>query len=557
MEDDTFVRAYAHLMENLVSAHAFYVAPVAKMLVEKLRWDSGASSSPLLRFERAHTMLRNILRLIPSGPSFILQLLTENFPHKREDLAAHIHYVRNIFQIIDYAPVLRNKILALVIDRVMDIDVDIQQELDELTDEEWEEVIRAIHHADAPLLDVAASRHTLPSQASLFDENGRPIDGSESDIDFDSDSDSDSDGAASIIEIQCVEVVQKLDGVLRFVFQYLKDFKQNKSEDELVDLFYVMMDIFDRTVLTTHRIKCAQFLWFYAASLHDAFPEHFIAFLLDCVRHDTRPDIFRISAAAYLGSFLARSRFVPLPLLRQSLEVLTDVAKRIVDANEGKVKDGDPEKYGVLYAVVQAELYVFCFHWERLMEKEDGTRIEKQYPPELRDFHKVLTSKFSPLKICSKHICEEFDRITTHLEIFNYYHYVDPSRNIAITITPPISRQPSVTRMIDPDSPNTSSPIPPIPSSAGLTTERLEVFFPFDPLPLPHSKAFIADLYNEWRGGGDENESDTSGVGGSFGDDPMVFEDLDRHMMAASLEDSMSISVSPSPYMGGGFGAYK
>ncbi|KAJ3050010.1 hypothetical protein HK097_009009, partial [Rhizophlyctis rosea] len=280
-------------------------------------------------------MLKGILRLIPSGPSFMLPLLTENFPHKREDLTVHIHYVRNIFQIIEYAPVLRNKILALVIDRVMHIDVDIQSELEDLTDEEWDQVIRAITKADTSI-DPQIPRHTLPSHTTLFDQNGRPIlasssDDSDDDIDF---NDSDSEDGASVIEIKCIEVVEKLDGVLRFVFQYLKEFGRGKEEEELADVFWVMLDIFDRSVLTTHRMRCAQFLWFYVASLHPTFPDQFVAFLVERVIDTTRPDIIRISAAAYLGSFLARAKFIQMPTVRQAVEVLTSVAKDIAEGSE-------------------------------------------------------------------------------------------------------------------------------------------------------------------------------------------------------------------------------
>jgi RNA polymerase I-specific transcription initiation factor RRN3 len=34
---EEFVEAYRHLLENLVSAHAFYVVPIVKMLIESFR----------------------------------------------------------------------------------------------------------------------------------------------------------------------------------------------------------------------------------------------------------------------------------------------------------------------------------------------------------------------------------------------------------------------------------------------------------------------------------------------------------------------------------------
>ncbi|KAJ3036114.1 hypothetical protein HK097_003926, partial [Rhizophlyctis rosea] len=173
---------------------------------------------------------------------------------------------------------------------------------------------------------------------------------------------------------------------------------------------------------------------------------------------------------------------------------------------------------------------------------------EKTFPPELRDFHKVLTGRLAPLKVCSREICIEFDKIATHLEIFNYYHYVDTAR-------PPLSRQSSTSTFYDPSTPTDTAL--PDPSSSASTT-RLDDFFPFDPLPLPLSKSFIQDLYNEWKGLGDEEEEEDESLREGSVDVPMRLGmgDLEgRFQVAASLEDGMSLgssfggmSVSPGPY---------
>jgi RNA polymerase I-specific transcription initiation factor RRN3 len=53
----------------------------------------------------------------------MVSIITENFPHKSEDVQAHVWYVKNVLRIVKYAPVLRNPLWALLIDRAVNIDV--------------------------------------------------------------------------------------------------------------------------------------------------------------------------------------------------------------------------------------------------------------------------------------------------------------------------------------------------------------------------------------------------------------------------------------------------
>ncbi|KAJ3295089.1 hypothetical protein HK104_003021 [Borealophlyctis nickersoniae] len=544
VQDDAFVKAYAHLMENLVSAHAFYVVPVAKMLIGKLRW--GAESLPQSHalFDRIHAILSSIVRIIPTGPTFMLPLLAENFPHKREELSVQVHYVRNIFRILEYAPVLRDKALALIIDRVLQIDVDIQIELEEMDEEVWEDVQRAVFNADAggnPDTHI----HPLPSHTPLFDANGRALPTElESDSDDDIDFDSDDEEGISPVAIEIKPTVEKLDAMLRLVLQFLKDYRVKRPDEDLQELFAGLLDVFDAAVLSTHRMRCAQFIWFYAASLHVDFPGYFVTALVRRGLDDQTPDMIRVSAIAYLGSFLARFVCVDLPFVRDVLGLLNNWAGQYVDQYEDG-KAADPERHGPFYAVVQAVVYVFCFRWEKLLEREDGTVMRGRWPAELVGFHRVLTSaKFMPLKICSRSICEEFNRLTRTQEIFNYFQYMDGP-----TV---LSRHASSTSLKSQDTTSDAN-IPPAPASptnghgtSGATTrtvERLEAFFPFDPLPLPASKRFIEHIYMEWHGGGDESESEggTGSLAGSSVGDPMFLGvSLEDRMLSTSLEERRS-----------------
>ena len=74
--------------------------------------------------------------------------------------------------------------------------------------------------------------------------------------------------------------------------------------------FRMLLRVFERQILTTHKSKYTQFLVFYAAHFHAAFPDAFVGRLIDTMRSEKCPRVTRQSCAAYLGSFLARAQYV-------------------------------------------------------------------------------------------------------------------------------------------------------------------------------------------------------------------------------------------------------
>lgn len=85
-----------------------------------------SSSAPLTRrviYDRLHYLLRHLLALIPTLPSTLQNYLIRHFPHKRLPLAAQVTYIRNILRVAEYCPELTDRILAIIVDRVIQIDV--------------------------------------------------------------------------------------------------------------------------------------------------------------------------------------------------------------------------------------------------------------------------------------------------------------------------------------------------------------------------------------------------------------------------------------------------
>lgn len=85
-----------------------------------------SSDSPLTRrdiYDRIHSLLSHLLSLVPTLPSTLQPLLVRNFPHKRQSQAAQVTYIRNLLRVTEYCSELTDRILALIIDRALQIDV--------------------------------------------------------------------------------------------------------------------------------------------------------------------------------------------------------------------------------------------------------------------------------------------------------------------------------------------------------------------------------------------------------------------------------------------------
>ncbi|KAI7725993.1 hypothetical protein M8C21_015248, partial [Ambrosia artemisiifolia] len=76
-------------------------------------------------------------------------------------------------------------------------------------------------------------------------------------------------------------------------------------------VFEALLQSFQSTVLTAYKSKFAQFVMFYACSLD---PEdcgtQFVSRLLEIFKSTIYPQDWRMSAVAYLASYLSRARFL-------------------------------------------------------------------------------------------------------------------------------------------------------------------------------------------------------------------------------------------------------
>ena len=376
-QDEAFVCVYTRFVEDLLSASSVFVAAVARMLTSHLKKAHQRLDSESV-LSRVHGMLERVLIIVPTGPSVILPVLNSHFPHKTDDIRALLSYCKSLFRIISYSPVLRHQIITILVEGMVQIDLDIQMEIEELEDDEFEAMqqeVFAIQPDD-----------TISAYAEHF--------GSDSD-----DSDSDDDWAAmSCSAVNIKSMVMKLDALVSMMLDYVSDV--SRCDDELDGLFNNLLDAFGRVIIPTHRLRYTQFILFYICSYKRKYYDLFIGTLIGLIiSHKTSSNI-RISAAAYIGSFVSRAKYIEISSARYSLHLLNNFIHSYLDRNEAAITSlSRPEQYTVLYSAVQAVLYIFCFRWKDLMVGDDGMPSIGQFPPEMKGFQRVLLSKFAPLRV--------------------------------------------------------------------------------------------------------------------------------------------------------------
>ncbi|KAL7269125.1 DNA independent RNA polymerase I transcription factor [Rhizina undulata] len=477
--DNLFVGAYVRLLGNLVSAHANYMGIVTKMLVGHL----GALSSSIYKlpghmpvarstvYDRAHFALQFILDLVPTAAfSTLFPALVEEFPHKSEKKLAHTCYLMNLLRVIEYAPSLKNKVLGMITDRVIKIDIEIQVDLDELEDDEGEEL--------------EAELNTEKIKDIVDDES---LEEEDSDSDGDAEYDDDDDDSNAVANIK--ETVDKLDSMLEILFRHFENnFPETPVEEpgrQSIDTFDLLLRMFETTVLPTYRSRYTQFLIFWAAQKSPQFSDQFCVSVLEKALDNSRPQGARQAAAAYVASFVARAKFMPQKDVRAVVRIMCRWLGEFVDLRSMECKGPDVARWGGFYSVCQAVMYIFCFRWRDLREEDEDEFgvAEEVWISGLEVLSKVVTSRFNPLKVCSPAVVETFAKITNHLQFLFCYTIIEQNKRTAI----------------------------------GVGGE-LDSYFPFDPYNLSRSRKWIDGYYVEWQpveGLEDDNssaESDESDV---------------------------------------------
>ncbi|KAH9255989.1 hypothetical protein BASA81_005765 [Batrachochytrium salamandrivorans] len=213
-----------------------------------------------------HELIRRVLRVTPLGCSALLNVLIRYFPQKQNSgpIGVQCMYFKEALRVTEYVPVLRDKIVGVAMERILDLDIEL---------------------------------------AFQEDEGG---------------------GEIATVEVKRARVgLDDMEVKLDSLLGVLLDYFDTSLKKPLA--FKSILLQFEKLVLRTRRSRCTQFLVFYCCSTQSKpFADLLIHLLMNKIKDLSEDVATRRYAAGYLASFLARANFLSLEQVQMALAGLVE-----------------------------------------------------------------------------------------------------------------------------------------------------------------------------------------------------------------------------------------
>ncbi|XP_030480271.1 uncharacterized protein LOC115697418 [Cannabis sativa] len=432
--------ALIELIISLAASSGKYVDSCLEMLVgnftppssmiEFLKQPRGISIKYQV-LSRVHSSLEVLADLVPISPMRLLPIVIQRKPHYTSKEASLVVYAENMLKLESciFGELVRSTMISGLIDLLVDLDVEIG----------WDDILhddstKGIFNMELEDIDEASDDELMDSSELPRELSRKGLVGN--------------------------LFAEKLDNLMVVVFEHLNSCEEG---GRLNEVFGNLLQSFQKTVLTAYKSKFSQFIMFYACALD---PENcgsrFTKMLLDIFVCNTHPPILRMSAVAYLASYLSRGKFLSTSSIAKTLKSLVQWCLDYCNSHEGEI---NPKAHRIFYSGCQAIMYVLCFRMRSLV----GVPWFKSQL--LVPINLILSHNLSPLKVCLPSIVTEFLRqskaadLFTSSEKFNFDEYLESESEF---------------------------------SKAFGGMERLDMFFPFDPCLLKRSDSFIRPNYVYW-----------------------------------------------------------
>ncbi|TIB03331.1 hypothetical protein E3P96_01916 [Wallemia ichthyophaga] len=530
----SFVSTYMAFVSMLISAHPQYTKLLLAKVIKGLTHQAGSKAlenvehvpenerlTRRIVFDRLHGLLNKLLDLVPTLPSLLQPILIRHFPHKRENKVQQVTYMRNLLSIISYCPALTDEIFGLIIDRTIQIDVEIQVELDDL-DEELEDETEAIFENEPDIFERSVDR-TYSDEESSDDSDDEF--GFLSDLSSD-DGLSDNGSQEAPMQVSAIkDLVQKLDGMLYMIFEYLD--KSVRNQEVQLDQFSTLLSVFERTILPTFRSRYTQFILFKYSSYNAHFADIFQGMLLSkAMFQNEEPSVTRVVAASYLASYVSRAKFIDANATKHVVGLMCDYIANELDNIPQPITNFRLNTYSVWYAIVQAVFYIFCFRWRDLMLANDDETVfdhaealptgSKTWISGLDVLQRAILSPLNPLKVCASTVVNQFAKVSQFAGFLYCHSIIESNKRSDVTPATMASLTSSLLGVTpgqnaESQQKDTQTRSLAVTKNNGSEIE-LDSFFPFDPYRLPRTQKFIDDIYRNWDevaiNTGEEDESD-------------------------------------------------
>lgn len=435
-----------------------------------------------------------------------------------------------MLKIVGYAPELRAEVLALITERLVKIDVQVQVDLEDLAEDVGDGLVKDIRPISKDIGEIMDDSESSDDESVLSDDGGDEEVQRTKDI---------------------TRNVEKMDIILDLLFTYYTQMISETSTDARFGALDILLSQFVTILLPTHRSRHTQFLLFHFSQLSPNFIDTFVGTCVKIAFDKVQPAIVRQAAAAYLASFVARGAHVPSNIVRDVFSFIGAELERLRNVHEPTCRGPDLRRYSTFYYLVQALLYIFCFRWRDLEFRPEDSSDDSDFEDDedlpaiytIETEHRwrsgvkdTLTTnifcKLNPLKICSPAIVTEFARISNHLGVVFVFHLLETNKRVRLSQFASSAASRSSLAYSQPERETALSA-----RKDNESFQLLDGFFPFDPYHLPISKRWIVGDYREWTGVpglDEENEVAQSRSGDEDDEETEVAEDTETDEMEES-----------------------
>lgn len=447
-----------------------------------------------------HEIISYFVKVIPSSMNFIDSFISKFFPNKNDMKRNLVNYISNILHLTKYCKELRFQVWSLTIEKIISIDVELQNELDEMDDD----IDSDLEISDS---DSDSDEETDAMDISA-DADGSDIENiNEDDDEVDEDADEGVEEYNVVITQNIKELSGKLDSILSLVTSTVtSEVSPEKLEDgDGVAVFNTLTTLFKTHILPTYFTKSIQYIMFQISQQQLELMDSFLVTLIDISFSANETAEKKIKSLQYLGSYIARAKKLTRTQIIFVASYLTSWLNRYVIEREDEVdQTGGMERFKHFYAAFQSLCYIFCFR--RNIFKDLNGKWECELD---KFFQRMIISKFNPLKYCNENVMLMFAKITQHEDIAYCFSIIEKNNN---------ERLRGIVGKSDNNNSNSNSNNKLSSSSSvwSLATRQqfidLQSYFPFDPLFLKNYKEMMQDYYIEWgEASGDlESESEQS-----------------------------------------------
>eukprot|EP00516_Mucochytrium_quahogii_P002652 CAMPEP_0203749820 /NCGR_PEP_ID=MMETSP0098-20131031/4225_1 /ASSEMBLY_ACC=CAM_ASM_000208 /TAXON_ID=96639 /ORGANISM=" , Strain NY0313808BC1" /LENGTH=723 /DNA_ID=CAMNT_0050638931 /DNA_START=300 /DNA_END=2468 /DNA_ORIENTATION=+ len=479
--------AFERIICGLVSSNAGFLLPVFQLLVQNFypgREDEDEEDEDededeedarkvddtenddvkRERLNQIHRAVRSILSIIPLGCTTLLTVLFAEFPAHRESTKKQETFIRQALRVCEYTPILRDRILALTIERLLVMDSEIL--LDDLEEK---------------------------------DENANGM--------FSMEDDTAGQPAPQVVSKDVLAVraiAERLDILLGVLFDFSdKQISKNRRMGKVY--FDLVVNIVDRLVMRTNGAKFTQFLIFYICRKRADFVDSFIERLLQRALGDDVAAPVRLSSASYLASFVARGLFIRADSTHSTLQHMMGWIQTYATCfqNDEQQDVIDPREHLQFFAVCQAVIYILMFKGEDLtVQALQAMRWDI-----------MVSCRLQPFSYFSADILEEFAR------------FANAKGLVDVTLCREINQYIASAKDLEKKSGGSAPPSPSgltsgakefdfsdtlhLTASREYVAKSLSAEYPFDPCLLRRTAERIEPFYQHWLScEGDEHTSE-------------------------------------------------